>query len=55
MAADATGFVEGFLIMATDNAQDGDNSGYLSSCFTENQELTETIDEAIKNLDAPEH
>ena len=55
MAADATGFMEGFLIMANNKALDGDSSGYLSSCFKENQELTDTIDEAIKNLDVPEH
>ena len=55
MAADATGFMEGFLIMANNKALDGDSSGYLSSCFNENQELTDTIDEAIKNLDVPEH
>ena len=54
-AGDATRFIEGFLIMANSGALDEHNSAYLNSCFTMSQELTDTIDEAIRNLDAPEH
>ena len=56
MAADATKFISGFLVMPNKGPRhEFVSEGFLKHCFHEDQALTNILDEAMRNLMAKEY